>query len=357
MKKPRNLFIIDFALMEVDEARQFPVLFDIVRTRVKPHRDANNRKMYRDYWWRFGEPRREFRRASRGLPRFIAKAQISEVPVFTFLPESVAPDNMLVCFATAEGFHLGVLSSELHRAWAEAAGGTLEDRPVYNLTLCFDAFPFPNTSPALAGQISALAEKIDAHRRSVQAPIQDRTFSNIYAVVDKLRRGEELDQKQRRIYEGAACGVLLDLHTELDALVAEAYGWPWPMEREEILQRLVDLHDERVKEEKVGKVRWLRPDYQIPRFGKDIEADPQELDLGKEAEPVAEVEATPWPSNTIHQIGALQDLLNRHPSTLTEAATAFKGARKDQVERHLETLVIMGEAWTDPSGVYHLVGQ
>lgn len=55
-----------------------------------------------------------------------------------------------------------------------------------------------------------------------------------------------------------------DLHDELDALVAHAYGWPWPMPKEEILDRLVALHDARVVEEKAGKVRWLRPDYQIP---------------------------------------------------------------------------------------------
>lgn len=45
-----------------------------------------------------------------------------------------------------------------------------------------------------------------------------------------------------------------------------AYGWPWPMGRAEILERLVALHDERVAEEQRGIVCWLRPDYQIPRF-------------------------------------------------------------------------------------------
>lgn len=40
------------------------------------------------------------------------------------------------------------------------------------------------------------------------------------------------------------------------------------MERDEILQRLVDLHDVRAQEEKQGLVRWLRPEYQQPRFGK-----------------------------------------------------------------------------------------
>ena len=58
---------------------------------------------------------------------------------------------------------------------------------------------------------------------------------------------------------------------------AEAYGWPWPMEKEEILERLVALLDERVEEEQRGIVRWLRPDYQIPRFGADLPSTPLDL--------------------------------------------------------------------------------
>lgn len=38
------------------------------------------------------------------------------------------------------------------------------------------------------------------------------------------------------------------------------------MERKEILERLVALHGERVAEESVGKVRWLRPEDQIPWY-------------------------------------------------------------------------------------------
>ena len=51
----------------------------------------------------------------------------------------------------------------------------------------------------------------------------------------------------------------------------EAYGWPATLTDEEILERLVALNKERAIEEKTGKVRWLRPDYQIPRFGSDAE--------------------------------------------------------------------------------------
>ncbi len=65
--------------------------------------------------------------------------------------------------------------------------------------------------------------------------------------------------------------ILKELHDKLDALVFEAYGWPATLSDEEILERLVALNKERADEEKTGKVRWLRPDYQIPRFGSDAD--------------------------------------------------------------------------------------
>ena len=60
---------------------------------------------------------------------------------------------------------------------------------------------------------------------------------------------------------------LLELHDELDAAVAAAYGWPVDLAPSDIITRLVALNAARAAEEKAGKVRWLRPDYQIPRFG------------------------------------------------------------------------------------------
>jgi chaperone required for assembly of F1-ATPase len=65
--------------------------------------------------------------------------------------------------------------------------------------------------------------------------------------------------------------ILKELHDKLDALVFEAYGWPVDLTDEQILEKLVALNKERAAEEKAGTVRWLRPDYQIPRFGSDAE--------------------------------------------------------------------------------------
>ena len=178
-------------------------------------------------------------------------------------------------------------------------------------------------------------------------------MTGMYNVVEKLRTGEALTPKERKIHEIAACGVLKDLHDELDALVAQAYGWEWPLEKEVILERLVALHDERVKEEKAGKVRWLRPDYQIPRFGKDLPTPAPDLGLA-EAEPAKAKKAKrpAWPADVISQIHAIKRLLATEALTADELAARFASAKPEIVRRHLDILFTMGEVLQNPDGRY-----
>lgn len=65
----------------------------------------------------------------------------------------------------------------------------------------------------------------------------------------------------------ARAGIVDRLHEQIDAAVADAYGWPRDLPPSEIVARLVALNAERAAEEKAGHVRWLRPDYQASRFG------------------------------------------------------------------------------------------
>jgi len=80
-----------------------------------------------------------------------------------------------------------------------------------------------------------------------------------------LTADEECIKEQGLIF------ILKELHEKLDRLVFRAYGWPETLGDEEILAKLVALNRERAAEERSGHVRWLRPDYQIPLFGKDID--------------------------------------------------------------------------------------
>jgi hypothetical protein len=67
---PRGVMVIDlFGLSEEEVRDRFPEVYQWVYERVKPERDQNNRKSYRDKWWIHGEPRANFRPALKGLNR------------------------------------------------------------------------------------------------------------------------------------------------------------------------------------------------------------------------------------------------------------------------------------------------
>lgn len=352
--RSRGAFIIDFALSSEREAAQTPVLFDVVRDRVKPERDANKRRAYRELWWRFGEARRGLRDASGPLNRMMITVYVAKHRFFTWVGTVVAPDDTLVCMASDDAFILGVLSSSIHVTWALAAGGRLGvgNDPRYNKTRCFDPFPFPDPPKVLRAKIADVAERLDAHRKAALERDERVTMTGMYNVVEKLRSGAALTKKEQAVHTLAACGVLKDLHDELDSLVAEAYGWEWPLPKEIILERLVALHDERVREEQAGKVRWLRPDYQIPRFGKGAVAPAPELALPAAAKKAKVAPKPAWPATAVEQITGIKDALAAEPLSVPEIAARFQGARADLVRRHVETLALMGELRLESGGRY-----
>jgi len=313
---PRNLMVIDFFGLELEEVRtRFPEAYQHLAETVRAQRDSqalrSNTKDARDYarkWWLFGKPREELRPALRGLSRYIATVETAKHRVFQLLDGTVLPDNMLIAIASDDAFHLGVLSSQTHVEWALQAGGTLEDRPRYSKSVCFDPFPFPDPDERQKAEIADIAEKLDAHRKAVQAAHPDITLTEMYNVLEKQRAtapgprlvginkeavaqprrgrkasGTTLSPREEDIKTRGLVLVLKDYHDALDALdaaVARAYGWPADLSDEEILTRLVALNAERAAEEAAGQVRWLRPDYQIPRFGTAAQkADRTELDL------------------------------------------------------------------------------
>ncbi|MBK7005752.1 MAG: hypothetical protein IPH37_11915 [Burkholderiales bacterium] len=169
---PRGVKVIDAFGLSADELRtQFPAAYQWLLERVKPERDLNNRESRKKNWWLFGEANPKLRTQLSGLPRYIATVETAKHRLFQFLDASILPDNKLVAIALNDPFHLGVLSSHAHGQWAQAAGSTLEDRPVYVKTTCFETFPFPDEdtglTPALRHTIGLLAEQIDTHRKRV----------------------------------------------------------------------------------------------------------------------------------------------------------------------------------------------
>ncbi|MEF2557390.1 DNA methyltransferase [Aurantimonas sp. C2-5-R2] len=359
--RSRNVMVIDVFGMSGDAVRdRFPEVYQHLLRTVKPERDVNNRASYRDNWWVFGEPRRELRPAVARLPRFIATVETTKHRIFQFLDASILPDNMVVAVASNDSFVHGVLSSRIHTDFALRAGGWLGigNDPRYSKSRCFDPFAFPEASEAQKSAIGTIAEELDAHRKRVLSDHPHLTLTGLYNVLERLRAGADpadLDPKERIIFDDGLVLILKELHDRLDAAVAEAYGWPVDLLEEELLARLVALNKERAKEEKRGHVRWLRPDYQIPRFGSEKEKAKQiEADLGGAAETVGAGARTAFPKSELEQTVAVMAALAHAPGPLDAAtiAATFKPGRnvRSQVSDVLIALYRMGQAGSSDGG-------
>lgn len=340
---PRNVMVIDlFGLSEADVRSRFPAVYQHILDKVKPERDQNNRDTYKRNWWIHGEPRKDLRPAIEGLQRYVATVETTKHRTSQFLTGATLPDNMLIAIAIDDAAALSVLSSRVHVTWALTAGGTLEDRPRYNKSLCFDPFPFPDPTEAQKARLRSLGEQLDAHRKAQQKAHPKLTLTAMYNVLEKLRAGERIEGKDRETYDHGLIGILRDLHDQIDAAVAEAYGWPADLSDDEILHRLVDLNRERAAEEARGLIRWLRPDYQNPA-GKKAAAKGEQatMDIG----PAETTSKAPWPKTLPEQIAAVRATLHDlGTATPEQVARQFQRARATSVQPLLESLTALGQA-------------
>ena len=346
-KRDRHVRVIDaFGLTIDDLRRNFPMTYQWLLTRVKPERDQNHRAAYRENWWVFGEPRATFRPALVGLSRFIATPVTSKHRVFHLIGCEFLPDDSLIAIASDDAWILGTLQSRVHEVWAYACAATLEDRPRYIKTTCFDPFPFPDPDEFTKQRIRDLGEQLDAHRKRQQALHPDLTITGMYNVLEKLRSGHALTAKEKKIHEDGLVSVLKQIHDDLDAAVFDAYGWPHDLTDEQILERLVALNAERAEEEKRGVVRWLRPEFQNPSGVAAPTQTKMQIEVAA-GETAPSAEPIVWPDELPRQIAAVRDLIASANGgdriwSLDAAAQSFKKARKKQVESALDSLAALG---------------
>jgi len=121
-------------------------------------------------------------------------------------------------------------------------GTSLEDRPRYTPSTCFEPFPLPwppGEEPESDPRVEAIAEaacRLDELRRNwlnpegaTEVELKKRTLTNLY---------------------NARPTWLANAHAGLDRAVFAAYGWPEDpdeLSEEELLKRLLDLNTQRSK--------------------------------------------------------------------------------------------------------------
>lgn len=340
----RGVMVIDlFGLTEQEVREKYPEVYQYVKAAVKPERDAKGQSKdgaaYAKFWWQFGKPRTELRKALDGLPRYIVTVETSKHRTFQFLDAAILPDNKIVAIAHDDAYVLGVLSSRFHLDWATAQGSTLEDRPVYVKTRCFETFPFPTATPAQQQAIREKAEALDAHRKQRLALDPDLTLTGLYNVLEKLRARETLSDDERGVNTRGLVQTLKDLHDELDTLVAAAYGWPADLPTPELLERLAALNGVRAAEERQDIVQYLRPAYQNP------ERTVQGLLVEVEGTAAAAAKRPAFPKKTKEQSQAVRQLLrdSARPLTPGQIAQSFTGVGEGRIEDILGLMEGVGQ--------------
>ena len=158
----------------------------------------------------------------------------------------------------------------------------------------------------------------------------------------------------REVHRLVGAVAATQLHDDLDTAVADAYGWPWPLSDEDILARVVALNAARAAEEAKGIIRWLRSDYQKPRFAGEKQST---LGLGESADAKSTATKKPkakatakkkpaWPATLAERVRAVEVALaaEEKPASAVELAARFSRAKASDVMEILQTLVTLGRA-------------
>jgi hypothetical protein len=261
-------WVINFHDWPEEQAKAFPDLYAKVLRDVKPERDKNNRKVYRDYWWQYAEKRPAMIKAISGLERVIVITLHSKAVMPVIVPTGQVFSHALAVFATGDSGMLALLSSAPHYHWAIDRSSTLETRVRYTPTDVFETFACPEAT----SEMRESGERLDTFRRDLMLARQAGLTATYNLVHDPKCADADIAE-------------LRDIHRAIDEAVVRAYGWTdllesgldhgfhdtrqgirytvGPVARREILDRLLELNHARYAAEvKAGlhdKRRKKRP--------------------------------------------------------------------------------------------------
>jgi type II restriction/modification system DNA methylase subunit YeeA len=263
VRRARDTWIIDFDDFDEVKASFFEGPFEHVARHVRPMRSTNRDRQRRERWWRLGRSGVELRDVVAHRSRYIATPEVSKHRLFVFRDRIVAPDSQLMVIGRDDDTIFGILHAHAHELWSLRLGTSLEDRPRYTPTTCFETFPFPEgLTPNLpaasyaddprARAIADVARRLDDAREAWLNPegLVRREPEVVPGYPDRIlpvseEAAKELKKRTLTNLYNRRPAWLDALHRELDAAVAAAYGWPADLSDQEILQRLFELNQER----------------------------------------------------------------------------------------------------------------
>lgn len=296
-RQQHSRYVIDLGQREEKAARaRFPELMAILEEKVRPFRAKSKRKVYKEKWWLFAEPQLKLRAALTTVQRVLMHPFTSSNLVFAFVPATTLVGMPHVVIVLEDDASFGVLQSRIHESWAWFQGSSMKDDLRYTASSVFDTFPFPEK-----WQTTTKLIDLGSSYYSKRAKIM---IDNDFGLTRTYNRFHSPDERDPGILE------LRRLHGEMDVAVLRAYGWDdladhaaqpdfcqflldyeeddddaasdssstrqkkkpwryrWPDDfRDEVLARLLELNEQRHKEEQLAAQSTPHPTKQ-PKPGK-----------------------------------------------------------------------------------------
>ena len=240
-------------------ASDYADCLEIVRQRVKPERDNNNRKERRERWWQYAEKCPALYSTIQGCEKVLFHGFTSKYLCFGFAPGDIVYSAPHIVIQISEYCQFAALQASLHEAWVLNYCSTMRTDIRYAPSDVFETFPFPTPDPSdLSIQFPTLNTTGETYYTHRQATMRDRqegltkTYNRFHSA------NETADDIQ----------TLRELHVEMDQAVAAAYGWQdldlehgfhqtkqgirftiSELARREVLDRLLELNHQRHAEE------------------------------------------------------------------------------------------------------------
>ncbi len=203
-------WIIDFGSLSKIEAKKHLGSWELLERLVKPEREKLDSKKYkwrRENWWRFASSSEELKLKLKTVNHALAIPVTSKLMIPAIVTSrQVFSSALAICPVGSFGF-FALLSSWMHRSWAQRWGSKMRNDFRYSITDCFDTFPFCIST----SELERLGEDLDRMQRDI-AINRDIGLTKLYNLVNSY------SCEDRDII------LLRALHEKIDREVASAFG-------------------------------------------------------------------------------------------------------------------------------------
>jgi len=215
-------WIIDMRERSEKDAKKFALCWQHIKLHVKPERmkkDAIKYPKMVNQWWMHWNSRPELYSRMRKVQNVVVIPRVSKFQIPAVVTaDQVLGSALIVCPIDSYGY-FAIMSSWMHRSWAQWWGSKMRNDFRYAISDCFDTFPFPNST----GPLGSLGKKLDVLQRKI-AIQRNIGLTKLYTLVNTLGCTD------------ADIVELRDIHEKIDREVIKAYGFDIELDHFEIAE-------------------------------------------------------------------------------------------------------------------------